>query len=253
MHCLGIAQSLNWSVASCFSAAREGSQWKRTSCSTPFKETVVGCIYVNTATVDWTTARQQCTALGSDLYTADTHEQYEAMRMYFLSTSSATCTGPTGQIVQVGQTFNTDSGPSYLCTDDGPEIFGKRSSCSTPFVETAVGCIYVNTATVDWTTARQQCTALGADLFTADTHEQYEAMRMYILSTSSAPAEIWVAIKKVGNTWMWSPSGRSPGPNYKGDWAYTDPNGAQFNQQCARMTKHLSYFLADTGCESLYS
>jgi hypothetical protein len=26
MHCLGIAQSLNWSVASCFSAAREGSQ-----------------------------------------------------------------------------------------------------------------------------------------------------------------------------------------------------------------------------------
>ncbi|XP_018023285.1 C-type lectin domain family 4 member C [Hyalella azteca] len=225
MHCLGIAQSLNWSVASCFSAAREGSQ-----CQIWSAEAVKAVAGRKNGTVGATPCKIR-------------------------KSYTATCTGPSGEIVQVGQAFNTDSGPSYLCTDDGPEMIGKRTSCSTPFVETAVGCIYVNTATVDWTTARQQCTALGSDLYTADTHEQFEAMRMYILSTNSSTtlAGLWVAIKKVGNTWMWSPSGRSPGPDYTGDWASTDPNGAQFNQQCARMMSLHVYRLGDTGCESLYS
>lgn len=61
----------------------------------------------------------------------------------------------------------------------------KETSCPNNFANTAVGCIYLSTTATDCCSARQFCTDNGGDLYSADTTQDFIALKNYLQTNTN--------------------------------------------------------------------
>ncbi|XP_018019416.1 uncharacterized protein LOC108675881, partial [Hyalella azteca] len=107
-------------------------------------------------------------------------------------------------------------------------VFYKRQGCRDNFtLVDNVGCIYVSTATLNFTAAAASC-PFDSQLFTANFLIDFDAMREYLLK--NAPSEIkiiWIGLDRTPNatTWKWFGGGTIPAIHPSPYWGQFDPNG----------------------------
>ncbi|KAF2362597.1 C-type lectin-like [Trinorchestia longiramus] len=219
MHCLALSQALGWGQASCFTRNSSGAQ-----CRTWNEKALIKVAARWNGTVGTTTCK--------------------------IRKSFVRCFLNDGSLIAINSTFGGACDEAFRCTENGIKLIEKLDSCSEPFEDTTAGCLYIEPAQMDWCRARQKCKTLGGDLYTANTSEEFENLRQYLRNIDTDYGHLWVAMKKIDGEWQWLPSGRSPGPDNQGDWANSDPDGADKGHECARIMKNKDFKLGDIKCDT---